>query len=99
LDLVSPVFANPRAYKIQPAYEQDEFAECRVGCTSGVIKALFVVGNVSSLGFHPCEEPIDLDLFVMDNLNSDILVGQGTTDTLGFFNFHNKSLIPSILRL
>ncbi|KAL5592241.1 hypothetical protein FOBRF1_013267 [Fusarium oxysporum] len=35
----------------------------------------------------------------MDNLNADIPVGQDTTNTRGFFNLHNESLIPSIPRL
>ncbi|KAJ4160271.1 hypothetical protein NW754_003397 [Fusarium falciforme] len=99
LDLVSPAFAKSRAYKIEPAYEQVEFADCSVGCTSGVIKTSFVVGNANSLGFYPRGEPIDLELFVLDNLNADILVGQDTVDALDVFNLHSESLIPSMPRL
>ncbi|KAJ4183957.1 hypothetical protein NW755_009498 [Fusarium falciforme] len=99
LDLVSPSFAKARAYKIEPAYEQVEFADCSVGCTSGVIKTSLVVGNVNSLGFHPRGEPIELELHVLDDLNADILVGQDTADTLDVFNLHNESLIPSMPRL
>lgn len=99
LDLVSPAFAKARAYKIEPAYEQLEFADCSVGYTSGVIRTSLVVGNVNDLGFHPRGEPIDLELFVLDNLNADILVGQDTVDTLDVFNLHSESLIPSMPRL
>ncbi|RTE84830.1 hypothetical protein BHE90_000609 [Fusarium euwallaceae] len=93
LDLVSPKFANSRDFMIEPAFEQVEFADCSVGCTSGVIKTLFTVG------FHPRGESIDLDLFVLDNLNADILVGQDTADMLDVFNLHHESLIPSIPQL
>ncbi|RSL98897.1 hypothetical protein CDV31_012418 [Fusarium ambrosium] len=99
LDLVSPKFANSRDFMIEPAFEQVEFADCSIGCTSGVIRTLFTVGNVNSLGFHPRGESIDLDLFVLDNLNADILVGQDTADMLDVFNLHHESLIPSIPRL
>ncbi|RSL55441.1 ATP-dependent RNA helicase MAK5 [Fusarium duplospermum] len=99
LDLVSPKFANSRAFKVEPAFEQVEFADCSVGLTSGVIKTSFTVGNVNSLGFQPRGESIDLELFVLDNLNADVLVGQDTVDMLDVFNLHNESLIPSIPRL
>ncbi|KPM44906.1 hypothetical protein AK830_g1642 [Neonectria ditissima] len=99
LDLVSSVFAKSRAFKIDPASEQVEFADCSVGHTTGVVNSSFVVGNVNSLGFHPRGKAIDLDLFVLDNLNADILVGQDTIETLDIFNLHDESLIPSIVRL
>ncbi|KAM6532833.1 hypothetical protein FALCPG4_005882 [Fusarium falciforme] len=99
MDLVSPAFAKARAYKIEPAYEQLQFADCSVGCTSGVIKTSLTVGNVNDVGFHPRGEPIDLELFVLDNLNADILVGQDTVDMLDVFNLHSESLIPSMPRL
>lgn len=96
LDFVSSAFAKSRAYKIEPAFEQVEFADCSVGYTSGVMKVPFVVGNMSDLGFHARGEPLKLDLFVLDNLNADILVGQDTIEELDIFNLHNESLIPSI---
>lgn len=99
LDLVNPAFVKARGYKIEPAFEQLEFADCSVGYTSGVVKTSFVVGSVNPLGFRPRGETIDLELFVLDSLNADILVGQDTVDTLDIFNLHNESLIPSMPRL
>jgi hypothetical protein len=52
LDLISPSFAEPRDYKIEPAFEPVEFTDRSVGCTSSVIKTSFVVGNINTLGFH-----------------------------------------------
>ncbi|KAM0512462.1 hypothetical protein ACHAPE_008785 [Trichoderma viride] len=98
LDLVSPAFAESRAYKIEPEVEKVEFADCSVGYTLGVVKTSFVVGSMSASEFHPRGEAIELDLFVLDNLTSDILIGQDTIDGLDIFNLHNESLIPSIPR-
>ncbi|KAI8724119.1 ATP-dependent RNA helicase MAK5 [Fusarium sp. LHS14.1] len=99
LDLVSPAFAEARAYTIEPAYEQLEFADCSVGYTSGVIKTSLAVGNVNYLGFHPRGEPIELEFHVLEDLNADILVGQDTVNVLDVFNLHSESLIPSMSRL
>ncbi|KAI7759430.1 hypothetical protein LZL87_013697 [Fusarium oxysporum] len=52
LDLVNTAFAKPRAYDVEPAFEQVEFADYSAGCTYGLIKISFVVGNANSLGFH-----------------------------------------------
>jgi hypothetical protein len=95
LDPVSPAYAKSRTYNIKPAFEQVEFSEYSVGCTNGVINITFVVGSINSLGFHSCREPINLDLFAVDNINAD----KHTIDTLGFLSLQNTSLIPSIPRL
>lgn len=99
LDLVSPQFAASRAYKVEPAHELVEFADCSVGYISGVITTSFIVGNMGALGFNSRGEARDLDLFVLDNLNADILIGQDTVDKLDVFNVHRESLIPSMSRL
>lgn len=99
LDLVSPAFAKSRTYKIEPEVGKVEFADCSVGYTVGVIKTSFVVGSMSASRFHARGEAIDLDLFVLDNLTADILIGQGTIEELDIFNLHNESLIPNIPRL
>ncbi|EHK50254.1 hypothetical protein TRIATDRAFT_314457 [Trichoderma atroviride IMI 206040] len=99
LDLVSPAFAKSRAYKIEPGVEKVEFADRSVGYTAGVINTSFVVGRMSASEFHPCGEAIDIDLFVLDNLTADIIIGQDTIEELEVFNLHNDSLIPSIPRL
>lgn len=89
LDLVSPAFAKSRFYKIEPRIEKVEFADCSVGYTLGVVKTSFVVGSMSASEFHPRGEAIELDLFVLDNVTSDILIGQDTIEELDIFNLHN----------
>ncbi|KAI0439364.1 hypothetical protein F4803DRAFT_554140 [Xylaria telfairii] len=100
LDLVSLEFARSRAFNIEPAYEQLEFADCTVGYTSGVITASFSVGNVSGVeGFLPRGNVVDLEFYVLEDLNADILVGQDTIDNLDIFSLHTESFIPSIPKL
>ncbi|KAJ8112905.1 hypothetical protein ONZ43_g5279 [Nemania bipapillata] len=100
LDLVSLKFARSRAFRIESAYEQLEFADCSVGHTVGVIKASFSVGNLGGVdGFLPRGNVIDLDFYVLEDLNSDILVGQDTINDLDVFSLHTESFIPSIPKL
>ncbi|KAM5344700.1 hypothetical protein ACJ41O_010562 [Fusarium nematophilum] len=99
LDLVSPGFAKSRAYTVEPAHEQLEFADCSVGYTSGVTRTSFSVGDMTPFGFRARGQAIDLELFVLDSLNADILVGQDTVTELDIFNTHGDSFIPSIPRL
>ncbi|OIW31970.1 hypothetical protein CONLIGDRAFT_629660 [Coniochaeta ligniaria NRRL 30616] len=100
LDLVSPEFARSRAFNIEPAHEELEFADCSIGHTSGIIKASFSVGDFSDLeGFLPRGEAIDLEFYLLDDLHADILLGQGTIEELNIFGLHAESFIPSISRL
>lgn len=100
LDLVSPEFARSRAFIIQPAIEKIEFADCSVGYTSGFISDAFSVGNVSDVeGFLPRGESMELRLRVLENLTSDILLGQETINDLDIFRSHTDSFIPSIPRV
>ncbi|KAJ8129411.1 hypothetical protein O1611_g4221 [Lasiodiplodia mahajangana] len=100
LDLVSLEFARSRAFNIEPAYEQLEFADCSVGHTLGIINASFSVGNLSGVaGFLPRGDVVDLEFYVLEDLNADILVGQDTIDELDIFSLHTESFIPSIPKL
>ncbi|KAB5572029.1 hypothetical protein GE09DRAFT_1268445 [Coniochaeta sp. 2T2.1] len=97
LDLVSRTFANSRGFAIEPAFEQLEFADCSIGYTSGLVRGTFSVGDFSDVrGFLPRGEAIDLEFYVLDSLNSDILLGQDTIDELGIFSSHVQSFIPSL---
>lgn len=100
LDLVSPQFAKPRAFNVRSAKEELEFADGSIGWTSGVIQTSFSVGSISDLeGFLPRGQSVDLDLYVLENLNADIILGQDTIDELDIFGSHTGSFIPSIPRL
>ena len=83
LDLVSPEFARSRAFNIQPACEELQFADCSFGYTSGIIRTSFSIGNLGDgTGFLPRGNVVSLEFFVLDSLNADILVGhkKGTMD-------------------
>ncbi|KAI1170120.1 hypothetical protein F4777DRAFT_595490 [Nemania sp. FL0916] len=100
LDLISLGFARSRAFNIEPGLEQLEFADCSLGYTSGVIKASFSVGNLSDVnGFSPYGGVVDLEFYILEGLNTDILVGQDTIDELDVFSLHTEFFIPSISKL
>lgn len=100
LNLVNPEFARTRAFHIEPAYEKLEFADCSTGYTSGVIRASFSVGDFSDLeGFLPRAEVGELEFYILDNLNADIIMGQDIIDDLDVFGSHAQSFIPSIPRI
>ncbi|KAJ3563559.1 hypothetical protein NPX13_g8154 [Xylaria arbuscula] len=98
LDLVSLEFARSRDLDIKPAREQLEFADCSIGYTSGVIKSSFsLVGKLSGMkGFLPHGNVVDLEFYVLEDLNADILVGQHTIDDLNVFALHTEAIIPSL---
>lgn len=97
LDLVSPDFARSRAFNILPAQETLQFADCTIGYTSGVIHAAFSVGQLDDCqGFIPKGGALVLEFHVLDNLTTDILLGQETIEALDIFNEHADSMIPSI---
>ncbi|KAJ3518864.1 hypothetical protein NM208_g14352 [Fusarium decemcellulare] len=94
LDLVSPDFVHARSFNVTPAYELVEFADCSIATTSGVVTTRFSLGGEDEEGvFRPQGGSIDLDFYVLDNLNADILVGQGTIDELKVFTKHSASFI------
>ncbi|KAF4999850.1 hypothetical protein FDECE_11381 [Fusarium decemcellulare] len=94
LDLVSPDFVHARSFNVTPAFELVEFADCSIATTSGVVTARFSLGSEDEEGvFRPKGGSIDLDFYVLDNLNADILVGQDTIDELKVFTKHTTSFI------
>ncbi|KAK3681002.1 hypothetical protein B0T22DRAFT_523786 [Podospora appendiculata] len=100
LDLVSLQFASTRAFHMEPALHQIQFADGSMGFTSGIIRARFSVGSVSETkGFVPSGETADRDFYVLQSLTSDIIVGQETLEMFGVFRTHADSLIPGSLTL
>lgn len=100
LDLVSPEFAASRAFHVEESRVEVEFADGSTGYTMGMIKTAFSIGRVSHVeGFIPRSEEIPLDLFILDNLNADILVGTDTIQDLQAFSGHGDCFIPAMPRL
>lgn len=100
LDLVSPGFAASRAFDVEDMCVELEFADGSRGYTMGMIKTAFSIGRVSDIeGFIPRSKEMSLELFILDNLNADVLVGTDTIQDLQAFSSHEECFIPAIPRL
>lgn len=100
LDLVSPDFIASRAFHVEDSCVEVEFADGSTGHTTGMIRTGFSIGSVGDVeGFVPRTQEMVLDLFVLDNLNADILVGADTIQDLQAFSSHDDCFIPSMPRL
>ncbi|KAH6889367.1 hypothetical protein B0T10DRAFT_487861 [Thelonectria olida] len=99
LDLISPDFAKSRAFEVHPAYERLEFADGSTGWTSGMISSSLSIGNIDDArGFQRRGWSIPRSLYVLENLNADIILGQDTIKELDIFRLHAESFIPSMPR-
>lgn len=97
LDLVSPKFVDRRAFDVEDLCVELEFADGSTGYTMGMIKTSFSIGRVSDVeGFIPRSEELPLELFILDNLNADILVGTDTIQDLQAFSSHEDCFIPAM---
>ncbi|KAI6755500.1 hypothetical protein HG531_004606 [Fusarium graminearum] len=80
LNFVHPRVVEEGKFAIEPASVYLEFADCSIGMTSGVINTTFSIG---------CEDQpklnrslADQQFYILDDLNTDILIGQDTTEEL-----------------
>ncbi|CAF3528883.1 unnamed protein product [Fusarium graminearum] len=80
LNFVHPRVVEEGKFAIEPASVYLEFADCSIGMTSGVINTTFSIG---------CEDQpklnrslADQQFYILDDLNTDILIGQDTTEDL-----------------
>lgn len=100
LNLVSADFAASRAFKVDDVGVELEFADGSTGYTMGMIKTTFSVGLVSDVeGFIPRSKEISVEMFILNNLNADILMGVDTIEELQAFSDHEDSFIAAITRL
>lgn len=100
LDLVSPGFAASRAFDVEDLCVELEFADGSTGYTMGMIKTAFSIGRVRDVeGFLPKSKEMSLELFILDNLNADVLVGTDTIQDLQAFSSLEECFIPAIPRL
>lgn len=100
LDLVSPEFAASRGFDVEESCVELEFADGSTGYTTGMIKTAISIGRVSDVkGFIPRSKELSVELFILDNLNADILVGIDTVQHLRAFRGHEDCFIPAMPRL
>ncbi|KAK4221561.1 hypothetical protein QBC38DRAFT_521825 [Podospora fimiseda] len=97
LDFVSERYAIARGFQVQEAHHEVMFADGSRGFTLGVLHASFTIGQVldENTPFVESSEPIEIDLCILENLSSDILIGQTTIEELGVFNSHADSFVAS----
>ncbi len=98
LDLVSPAFVHQRGFRVrQEGRELLQFADGSTGLTSGSIGVHFAIGNLhGERGFVPRGNTLDLNFFILDNLTSDILVGQNTLEELNAIGKNGDLFIDSL---
>ncbi|KAK3297132.1 uncharacterized protein B0H64DRAFT_391423 [Chaetomium fimeti] len=98
LDLVSPKFVHQRGLKIRDdIYMILEFADGSTGRTRGSIDVRFAIGNVDNeRGFVPRGSELDLEFFILDDLTSDILVGQDTLEEMHVISENGDLVIDSV---
>lgn len=102
LDLVSLDFvrSSERPFKLEPSTEQVEFADGSIGYTSGIISTTFWAGTDWDLrdGKRFFKLGVPQDFHVLDNLTSNIILGQHTLLSLDIFNTHTGSLASEFPR-
>jgi hypothetical protein len=88
LDLVSSDFvrSSQGMFKLETSTEQVEFADGSIGYTSGLISTTFWAG----IDFF--KPGVPQDFHVLDNLTSNIIIGQHTLLSLDIFNPDTGSL-------
>lgn len=97
MNLVSPDFAASRSFNVEESFVEVEFADGSTGYTTGVIKTDFSIGSVGDVeGFIPRTQEVALELFVLKNLNADILVGADAVQELQAFSSHDDCFILSM---
>jgi hypothetical protein len=98
LDLVSPAFVRQRGFRVrQEARELLQFADGSTGLTSGSIDVHFAIGNLhGERGFIPRGNTLDLNFFILDNLTSDVLIGQDTLEELNAIGKNGDLFIDSL---
>ena len=94
LDLVSLQFAEKRGFVVHPGCERLEFADGSRGQTFGSLLVTFEVGELDSVrGFQPCARKREWEFHVLDNLPSDVVIGQSTLEDLEVLDQGIGSLI------
>ncbi|KAF4947658.1 hypothetical protein FSARC_13919 [Fusarium sarcochroum] len=94
LNFVHPRVIPQGTFTVAPAYEYLEFADGSLGLTSGVFQPTFSIGcNDDLKEFQSVTELMSPEFYVLDNLNTDILIGQDTTDDLEVLTAHLRSVV------
>lgn len=100
LDLISDNYARSRGFAIEEAYHELILADGSLALTRGVTCVSFTIGQVNEDGdFVSRSQAIKVDFYILENLSSDILIGQNTVLDLKVFTDHAESLIPSVSHL
>jgi len=83
---VSSSFGKSRALAIETTLEQLEFADRSIGYTSGLVRATVSVVDFSDVRrFLLRGDAIDMEFYVLESLDSDILLDQDTIEELGIY--------------
>ncbi|KAM0266698.1 hypothetical protein ACHAPA_006620 [Fusarium lateritium] len=94
LNFVHPSVVAQGMFTVEPAVEYLKFADCSIGSTSGVFEAQFSIGIEDDLKkFQSRTGSINLEFYVLNNLSTNILIGQETANELEIMTAHLDSLL------
>jgi hypothetical protein len=96
IDLVSPSFAAERGLTVHPGEETIQLADGSKAITSGYVHVDIAVTSINaSRPGHHHKSNITVDLFLLNNLNHDLIVSEDSLEELKVFTDHQSALIPA----
>ncbi|KAI5373338.1 hypothetical protein J4E82_007982 [Alternaria postmessia] len=95
INLISSSFAYARGFDVYPGEELIELADGSISITAGFVRAEV---SIYIPNFHP-DAPFEvcdtIDLFLLDDLIHDLIVGEEALTELGVFSECQHALIPA----
>lgn len=96
IDLISPSFAAERGLTVHPGEETIQLADGSKAVTSGYVHVDIAVTSINAWrpGQHR-KSNITVDLFLLENLNHDLIVSEDSLEDLKVFTHHQLALVPA----
>ncbi|KAL1799725.1 hypothetical protein ACET3X_000067 [Alternaria dauci] len=96
IDLMSPCFAADRGLTVYPGEEAIQLADGSIAVTSGYVHVDIAVTSINpSRPADHHKSNITVDLFLLDNLNHDLIVSEDSLEELKVFTEHQSALVPA----
>jgi hypothetical protein len=94
VDLMSPIFAIDRGFEIHETSESIELADGSVlTCTKFVRTTLSIGSHFDSMGAPRSKTAANIDFFLLEGLNHDVIIGDYHLDYLKVFTDNRHALI------
>jgi hypothetical protein len=94
VDLVSPQFVQDRDFEVHPVEEVIELADGSVVVSYGFIRTTVSIGtHFDSMHAPMSKVARSIDLFLLESLNHDVILGEYTLDQLFVFTDNQHALV------